>query len=84
MERIETWFEFAESKFKGTGIKAFVCPGNDDMFEIDEVLNRSEYVIPAEGQVFGLDDGCQLLNAGWSNPTPWDTFREEPEEKLME
>jgi hypothetical protein len=84
LQRVEAWLEFAESKLKGTGIKTFVCPGNDDMFEIDEVLNRSEYVISVEGQVFDLDDGCQLLNTGWTNPTPWDTFREEPEEKLME
>jgi uncharacterized protein len=27
-------------------------------------------------------DGFQLVSMGWTNPTPWDTFREAPEEEL--
>lgn len=29
-----------------------------------------------------MNDGYQLLGYGWSNPTPWDTPREKPEEEL--
>jgi uncharacterized protein len=38
----ERWVAFADEKLAGTGIKCFVCPGNDDMFEIDDVLESSK------------------------------------------
>ena len=75
LKRLEDWLAFAESKLKDTGIKVFVCPGNDDMFEIDGLLNQSPYIISAEGQAFDLDENCQLISTGWCNPTPWNTFR---------
>ncbi len=83
LKRIEDWLSFAESKLKGTGMKVFVCPGNDDMFEIDSLLSQSKYIISAEGQAFDLAENCQLINTGWCNPTPWNTFREESEDKLL-
>jgi Icc-related predicted phosphoesterase len=84
LKRLEDWLAFAESKLKDTGIKVFVCPGNDDMFEIDGLLNQSPYIISAEGQAFDLDENCQLISTGWCNPTPWNTFREESDSKLLE
>ena len=35
----------------------------------------------AEGKLIDLD-GFHLVSMGWTNPTPWDTFREAPEEEL--
>jgi Icc-related predicted phosphoesterase len=35
----------------------------------------------AEGKVLDLD-GFSLISMGWTNPTPWDTFREAPEDEL--
>jgi hypothetical protein len=35
----------------------------------------------AEGKVLDLD-GFPLVSMGWTNPTPWDTFREAPEPDL--
>ncbi len=36
-----------------------------------------------EGQVFELDEYHEMVNSGWSNPTPWNTHREESEEALL-
>jgi hypothetical protein len=36
----------------------------------------------AEGRVIQLDDHHEMASTGWSNPTPWDTHREESEEAL--
>src|SRR4030066_2050023 len=79
----QRWMEYADSKLSGTGIRCYVCPGNDDIFEIDGVIAASKTVRSLEGQVVDLDDYHELVNSGWSNPTPWQTHREEPESALL-
>src|SRR5438046_2071217 len=37
----------------------------------------------AGGRVVDID-GFSMISTGWSNPTPWNTYREESEEKLAE
>lgn len=80
---IERWIDYADQKLSGTGIRCFVCPGNDDMLEIDAVLATSKSVIHTEGKVIDLDEHHEMISSGWSNPTPWNTHREEPEEALQ-
>ena len=84
LKMAERWVAFADEKLAGTGIKCFVCPGNDDMFEIDEVLASSKTITMSEGQILDLDGHYNMLSSGWSNPTPWDTHRECSEEELAE
>jgi hypothetical protein len=78
------WMEYADSKLAGTGMRCFVCPGNDDMFEIDDVIRQSKHVELVEGRVIQLDEHHEMLNSGWTTPTPWNTHREESEDALRE
>jgi Icc-related predicted phosphoesterase len=78
---VERWMALADERLQGTGIRAFVCPGNDDQFDIDEVIGRARNVELAEGRVVEID-GFQLASTGWSNRTPWATYREEDEPDL--
>ncbi len=80
---LERWMDYADQKLAGTKIRAFVCPGNDDVFEIDSVIASSKLVHTAEGQVIELDEHHEMVSSGWSNPTPWNTHREEPEDALL-
>ena len=80
---IQRWMEYADAKLSGTGTRCFVCPGNDDIFEIDAVIAASKCVRSVEGQVVELDEHHEMANSGWSNPTPWHTHREEPDEDLL-
>ncbi|HLC06070.1 MAG TPA: hypothetical protein VJK02_23785 [Anaerolineales bacterium] len=82
MATVKSWMEYADAKLEGTDVRCYVCPGNDDMFEIDEAIAVSKSVRSVEGQVIQLDDYHEMASSGWSNPTPWDTHREEPEEAL--
>jgi uncharacterized protein len=82
LDMAERWVAFADEKLAGTGIKCFVCPGNDDMFEIDAVLESSKSITMAEGKILDLDGHYNMLSTGWSNPTPWDTHRECSEEEI--
>jgi Icc-related predicted phosphoesterase len=79
---IQRWMDYADQKLAGTGIRCYVCPGNDDMFEIDKVIQESKTVENVEGKVVQLDEYHELISSGWTNPTPWTTHREEPEEEL--
>jgi Icc-related predicted phosphoesterase len=83
LKTVQQWMEYADDKLRGTGIHCFVCPGNDDMFEIDDVIAASQHVKNVEGQLIQLDDHHEMINSGWSNPTPWDTHREEDEDALL-
>lgn len=80
---VERWMHMADEKFEGTGIECFVSPGNDDQFEVDEIISSAKHVRLAEGRVIEFGD-FQMVSTGWANRTPWDTYREEDEEDLAE
>ena len=84
LETVARWMDYADKKLEGKNIQCYVCPGNDDAFEINEVIQQSKYVKDVEGECVQLDKHHEMISTGWSNPTPWDTHREEPEEKLAE
>jgi Icc-related predicted phosphoesterase len=79
---MQRWMEYADSKLEGSGVRCYVCPGNDDVFEVDAVIGASKHVRSVEGQVVQIDDHHEMASTGWSNPTPWNTHREEPDEAL--
>ena len=81
---VQRWMEYADAKLEGTGMRCFVCPGNDDMFEIDALIRQAKHVDLAEGNLVQLDEHHEMINSGWTTPTPWNTHREESEEKLRE
>ncbi len=78
---IERWMALADERLAETGVACFVCPGNDDQFEVDEIVRAAKRVELAEGRVVEFD-GHQMVSTGWSNPTPWETYREEEEDAL--
>ena len=71
----------ADERLGGTSIRCVVSPANDDMFEIDPIIDRAEHVQLGEANTIPLD-GFTLVSTGWANPTPWNTFRELPEDEL--
>jgi uncharacterized protein len=80
---VREWMDLADEKLAGTGIRCFVCPGNDDQLEVDEVIANAKTVELGEGRVIEMD-GYQMASSGWANRTPWDTYREEDEPQLAE
>jgi uncharacterized protein len=82
MKTAEEWLNYAQEKLSGTGIRCFVSPGNDDMFVLDEMINASDQVELSEGRIVQIDEHHEMISSGWTNPTPWHTFREASEEDL--
>jgi len=78
---LDRWLDMADGKLKGGQIPCILNGGNDDIFEIDAVIESSPCVSFAEGKLLDLG-GFSLVSMGWTNPTPWNTYREAPEEEL--
>src|ERR1700691_627407 len=78
---LEMWLDMADGKLRGGEIPCILNGGNDDIWEIDDIIEQSPCVSFAEGKLIDLD-GFSLVSMGWTNPTPWDTYREAPEAEL--
>jgi Icc-related predicted phosphoesterase len=78
---LDRWLDMADGKLRGGQIPCILNGGNDDIWEIDDVIEQSPCVSFGEGKALDLD-GFHLVSMGWTNPTPWDTFREAPEDEL--
>jgi Icc-related predicted phosphoesterase len=83
LKTVEHWMAMADERLGGSGIRVFVCPGNDDQLEVDHVVANAKTVELGEGRVIDIN-GFQLASSGWANRTPWDTYREEDEDALLE
>jgi len=82
LKRAAHWLAYADERLAGTGIRCYVAPGNDDLFALDDLIRTSKHVRLVEGEIIQLDDQHAMLSSGWSNITPWQTYREEDEVKL--
>jgi len=78
---LEMWLDMADSKLRGGEIPCILNGGNDDIWEIDDIIEQSPSVSFAESKVLDIG-GFYLASMGWTNPTPWNTFREAPEDVL--
>ncbi|MDG7036345.1 MAG: metallophosphoesterase [Nitrososphaerota archaeon] len=83
-DSIGNWIKLAEERLRGSEIKCYISPGNDDPLEIDETLNSSDYVVNPEGKVVNIDGHHQMITVGYTNYTPWHTPRELDEKALGE
>ena len=79
---LQDWLDIIPQKL-GKDVKLLIHPGNDDKFELDEVIKACPYVTYAEESVVDLDGEHEAACCGWSNPTPWNSPRECSEEDLM-
>lgn len=76
VKRVREWVALAEERLGKTPVKCFISPGNDDVFEIDEALGSSDYVVNPEERVIEIDDEHEMITLGTTNRTPWNTPRE--------
>ena len=80
-ERFHSWMELADERLKDSGIDVFMAAGNDDLIEVDKIIENSKLVVNADLKKVAVKD-YEMITLSWSNPTPWDTEREYPEETL--
>jgi len=81
MANVQRWMALADERLQNTSIRCVVSPANDDIFELDPIIDAAERVELGEGNTIELD-GFTMVSTGWANTTPWNTFRELPDEQL--
>ncbi len=84
VQRLREWMQLAEERLKGSGVTCYISPGNDDIFEIDEVLSSSQFVVNPEEKVASIDGEHEMITLGYTNHTPWHSPREVDEPVLLE
>jgi len=79
---LEKWVKIAEERLKGTNVKCFILPGNDDRVDIDDSLEGSPVIVNPESKVLRIDEHHEMISTGYANITPWNCPRDIPEEQL--
>ncbi|HWM33072.1 MAG TPA: hypothetical protein VNR36_02420 [Pseudolysinimonas sp.] len=80
LERTVKWVEKAEAQLAGSHERFYLGLGNDDFDDLVPVIDGEAVGYAREG---AMDFGdLTLVSLGWSNPTPWSTHREAPEDEL--
>lgn len=82
IERLESWVMLVEQTLGGRNIGCYITGGNDDPFEISEVLRKSQ--LDPEERVVNLDENHEMISLGYSTPTPWKLPRDVPEETIAQ
>lgn len=81
LDELRLWVEFADERLAGTDTTAYVIPGNDDPWSIDEVLAGGTSVDACDEAVRTIGPH-ELVSFGYANRTPWKTPRELDEEEI--
>ena len=82
-ERLNGWLELADERLRRDGKPVFWMLGNDDPPALQEVLDGAPWGEAAEGRVLDVD-GHELVSLGYSNLTPFHSYREMSEERIKE
>jgi uncharacterized protein len=82
--RLRRWIAIARERLDGTDVRIVTAPGNDDPYEVDDVIREDgdRRVLLLEGEVTEVAPGHEMLSTGWSNRTPWNTHREFDEDAI--
>jgi uncharacterized protein len=81
LDELRLWVKLADERLADTDTHAYVIPGNDDPWSIDEVLASGESVVACDERIELLGPH-EMVSLGYSNRTPWQTPRELDEEEI--
>lgn len=82
VESIDRWMVLARERLKGTDVKCFISPGNDDILAIDEHIKDGGVVFNPEQTVVRIDEMHEMITLGYTNRTPWNSAREVDEDQM--
>jgi uncharacterized protein len=83
VDEARRWMELADKRIDETGVPVYVMAGNDDPWALDEVLREARRVVSTEDVIVRIGEH-EMISCSYSNPTPWNSPRELPEDELYE
>jgi Icc-related predicted phosphoesterase len=81
LDELRLWVRLADERLGDSGTRAYVIPGNDDPWSIDEVLAQGTSVVACDERIERVGPH-EMVSLGYSNRTPWQTPRELDEEEI--
>jgi Icc-related predicted phosphoesterase len=81
--RLSRWLSLADERLRPENRPVFWMLGNDDPPPLAGLLDQAPWGEHVEGRIVTVD-GHELLSWGYSNVTPWNSYREMTEEQLRE
>ncbi len=81
MRRLCEWIDLADERLTGAGYKVYMAPGNDDHFEVDQIISDSKAIVNCNNRNVMVGDH-EMITFSWANPTPWNTPREKTDDEL--
>jgi uncharacterized protein len=83
LEELRRWLAWAKQRMKGGGSRLLLGLGNDDLTPMEEVIASDDFAELTDREILRVDDAHELLTLPYSNPTPWSTHRELPEDEIQ-
>jgi uncharacterized protein len=83
LDELQRWVVLADERSAEQKLDIYVIAGNDDPWSCEKVLESSQGLHHCEDQVVDLA-GHEMVACSYANPTPWDSPRELPEDRLYE
>jgi hypothetical protein len=81
LARLKEWIALADERLADTSFKVYMAPGNDDHLEVDQVIEDSAAIVNCNNRNVMVGNH-EMITFSWTNPTPWNTPREKPDEEL--
>jgi Icc-related predicted phosphoesterase len=81
LARLKEWIALADERLAGTSFKVYMAAGNDDHLEVDQVIEDSAAIVNCNNKNVMVGDH-EMITFSWTNPTPWNTPREKPDDEL--
>jgi Icc-related predicted phosphoesterase len=81
--RLARWLALADERLRPKGLPVYWMLGNDDPTSLEAVLDAAPWGVHADERIEVLPSGHELYSFGHSNLTPWQSYRELPEERIQ-
>lgn len=82
LDRVQQWMQLAEDRLGREQVRILMSGGNDDFWEVDDILRAATKVECPDAAVVSLGDGVEMLSLGLANETPWACPRDVSEDEL--
>jgi uncharacterized protein len=76
------WLRWADERLGADPTRLLIGLGNDDPTVVETAIAADGRAELTDNEIVRLDDRHEMLTLAYSNPTPWHTYRELPEDEI--
>jgi uncharacterized protein len=81
-EELALWLSWARERLGSEPTRLLLGLGNDDPTALERAVEADGRAELTDNAVLRLDDDHEMVTLAYSNPTPWHTYRELPEDEI--